>query len=99
MKLKAESNSATIKKCVAGSDYLKDSQDLLIDINQNLICIQRQIYIVLKCNYQMLLELSKFGKFPEKALEINQQVIKEYLEKAKVEAEDTYQSEEGSNQK
>ena len=78
---------------------LTDFTDVLVGINQNLICIQRQIYIALNLGYQILLELSKFGKFPEEALEINKQVIKEYLEKAKVDAEDTYQSEAGGNQK
>jgi len=37
------------------------------------------------------MEMSKFGHFPEKALEINQNIINEYIERAKKEAEDIYQ--------
>ena len=77
---------------------LTDFTELLIDINQNLICIQRQNYIILNLSYQLLLELSKFGKFSDKVLDTHQDAIKQYFKTVKDQAETTYQS-EGGNQK
>jgi hypothetical protein len=90
MMLKVESNSEVIKKCVVEADYLKDFANLLLEINQRVIRVQRQNYITLNLCDGILTELSKLGRFPEKVQEINQKVIDEYFEIAKKEAEELY---------
>jgi len=85
------SNSKTIKRCLFETDFLKEFIELLVENNRLDTLIQRQNYITLKVCRGILMELSKFGGFPEKALEINQNIINEYIERAKKEAEDIYQ--------
>jgi len=85
------SNSKTIKRCLFETDFLKEFINLLVDNNQQDTIIQRQLFITIKLCRGILMEMSKFGHFPEKALEINQNIINEYIELTKKEAEEIYQ--------
>jgi hypothetical protein len=90
MMLQTKSTTETVKKCLFEVDYLKDIANLLLEINQRVVRVQRQNYITLKLCDGILTELSKLGRFPDKVLEINQKVIDEYFEIAKREAEELY---------
>jgi hypothetical protein len=90
MMLQTKSITETVKKCLFEADYLKDFTKLILDTNHRVIRVQRQNYITLKLCEGMLTELSKLGRFPEKAPEINQRIIDQYFEAAKKEAEELY---------